>query len=797
MKFTLSWLKEYLDTKASLEEIVATLTNIGLEVEQVIDSGKDLAPFIVAEILAAQKHPNADKLQVCRVNNGREELQIVCGAANARAGLKVVLAQVGVLVPNGQFEIKKSKIRDVESNGMLCSADELNLGKDSQGIIELPKDAKVGEPAAKWLGANDPVIEVAITPNRGDCLGVYGIARDLAAAGIGTLKKLNIKPVSGKGKSAISVTLETKNCPFFIGRYIKGVKNGASPDWLKKRLESIGLRPISTLVDITNFLTHDLGRPAHVYDADTLKGNLSVRAAKKGEKLKALDDKTYELAEGITVIADNSGAVAIGGIIGVESTGCTENTKNIFLEIAYFAPGDVATTGQKLQINSDARYRFERGVDPAFLEEGAGRATQLITELCGGEASELVIAGAEPKWQREIEFEHDFVESLIGIKPSKKEIEEILDSLGFAIKGKKVSVPSWRADVEGRADIAEEVARIYGFDKIPAIKVPRPENAVSILSPRQRKLSEVRRILAGRGLTETVTFSFVSSKHAKLFGGGVANDNALLNNPISSDLDAMRPSILPSLLYALQKNEARGFSDIAIFEVGPIFSAATPDGQKTAACGIRSGNFADKNVHGGDRKVDAFDAKSDALAALSQYIDPSKLTVTREAPEWYHPGKSGALVLGKQVLGYFGELHPGILQKMDVAAENVAGFEIFPNNAPQPKENQPKEKRSAARAKFEASIYQSVERDFAFLVDEKITAAEILGAVKQVGKDLIESINIFDVYAGKGIEPGKKSVAFSIRLQPKDRTLTDQEIESVSRSVIDTVTKSTGGVLRS
>ena len=790
MKFTLGWLKEHLDTKASLEQITETLTNIGLEVEQVIDKSKDLADFIVAEVVQAEKHPNADKLKVCKVNNGKEELQIVCGAANARAGIKVVLAQVGVLIPNGGFKIKASEIRGVKSNGMLCSADELNLGKDSEGIIELPKDAKVGDKAANWLaGGSDPVIEIAITPNRGDCLGVYGVARDLAAAGIGTLKKLQINKNNASGKASISVQTKTASCPYFIGRYIKSVKNGQSSELIKQRLEAIGQKTISALVDITNYLTIDLGRPAHVYDADKLKGNLVVRGAKKGEKLLALDDKTYALEEGMTVIADDSGPVAIAGIIGGKATGCDENTKNVYLEIAYFNPADVMKAGQKLQINSDARFRFERGVDQAFVKDGANVATNMILELCGGEASEIVEAGAEPKSQKEVSFNAQIVEKLTGIKATAKDVEKILSSLGFVINGNKVQVPSWRSDVSIQQDLVEEVVRILGYDKIPATEMPRGAIAASILNPAQRKISDVRKTLAVRGLAETVNLSFVAAKQAEIFSS--TNDNVSLENPISSDLSTMRPSILPSLLEAIRKNAARGFSNVAMFEIGPIFKAATPDGQRISVAGIRAGKAAEKNVHGGERAVDLFDAKADAFAAISNYIDPDKLSITRDAPKWYHPGKSGALILGKQVLGHFGELHPSVLQRMDVEGP-VAAFEIFPQNAPEPKE-----KRSAARAKLEMSNFQAVERDFAFLVDEKITAAEILKAVKQAEKNLISYVDIFDVYQGKGVEPGKKSVAFSIRLEPKDRTLTDKEIETVSQQVISSVEKSVGGVLRS
>lgn len=798
MKFTLSWLKEYLDMQAGIDEIAAKLTAIGLEVEQVIDNSKTLEPFIVAEVLEAEKHLNADKLKVCKVNNGTEELQIVCGAANARAGLKVVLAQVGTLIPNGNFQIKAAEIRGVKSNGMLCSADELNLGKDAEGIIELPKDAKVGDKAAKWLGAGEPVIEIAITPNRGDCLGVYGVARDLAAAGLGKLKSEGVTTEDfqevvdqGKFDSPVTVSIKgTKNCSYFIGRTVKGVKNGPSPAWLAQRLEAIGLRPISALVDITNYITYGFGRPSHVYDANKLKGNITVSDSKGGEKLAALDDKTYKLDKGMCVITDDSGVIGLGGVIGGEPTGCDENTSDVFLEVALFDPISIATTGRKLQIDSDARYRFERGVAPSTLKHFI-TLTNLITEICGGEISKPTIAGSIDIKPKTVDFNPERVKSLIGIEPKDKEIKDIFASLGFEVKGSgkkwQVKIPSFRFDIEQEADLVEEIARIYGYDKIPATPMPK-DNIIAILTPSQQKVVDVRNTLSARGMTETVTFSFISSKQAGLFGA--ANDNVLAN-PISSDLDAMRPSIIPSLLEALQKNEARGYNSLVLFEVGPIFAKASIDGQQICAAGVRSGDAVEKNVHGDAREVDLFDAKADAFAALAHYIDPTKLTITRDVPAWYHPGKSGALLLGKQVLGYFGELHPSIVSKFDIESGAVAAFEIFPQKAPQPKD-----KKGAARAKLEISNYQAVNRDFAFVVDENVTAADILKAVNQAEKNLIESVDIFDVYAGKGIEQGKKSVAFSIRLQPKDRTLTDAEIEAVSKAVVDNVQKSVGGVLR-
>ncbi len=788
MKFSLSWLKEYLETDADIKRISETLTAIGLEVEEITDKSAELGAFIVAEILEAKKHPNADKLQICKVNTGSEILQIVCGAANARKGIKVVLAPVGSIIPANGMKIKDSKIRDIESCGMLCSGAELSVDEDSEGILELPTNSIVGDKFASIYGLDDPIIEIAITPNRGDCLGVYGVARDLSAAGLGTLKTLATEKISGDFKSPISVTIEnTKKTPLFIGRYIKNVKNGESPLWLQNRLKSIGLSPISTLVDITNFITFNFGRPSHVYDAKKIKGNIVVRDAVRGDKIAALNDKEYELEAGMTVIADDRGAVALGGIIGGEPTGCAEDTTDIFLEIALFDSISIAETGRKLQIDSDARYRFERNVDPAFAEEGMEVLTKMIIELCGGEASEIVTAGAIPNLNKNINFDRSAVKRIIGIDPTDEEIDEILISLGFTINGKNMGIPSWRSDVTIEHDIVEEIVRIYGFDKIPEISLPKISNFKPALSPSQKKISSARRLLASRGMKEAVTFSFMSSKNADLFNQG---KNIQLANPISSDLDSMRPSILPNLLESLQRNSSRGFSDLSLFEIGAIFDSNLPMKQQLTATGIRAGSVTARNHYGDLRDFDIFDVKADFLEVISLYISGGKPLVTADTPDYYHPGKSGAVMLGKNVLGYFGEIHPSILKKFDIK-NNVVGFEIFLGNLPQPKA-----KKKYARAKMELSNFQSVERDFAFIVDENILAGDILSAVRKSDKKLISDVSLFDVYAGKNMEEGKKSVAISIKLQPKDRTLTDDEIESVSNKVIESVNKAVGGIIR-
>ncbi len=798
MKFSLSWLKDHLDTRASLAKITETLTAIGLEVESVSDRSAELAPFRVAKIIEAKQHPNADRLKLCTVDTGKETLQIVCGAANARDGLKVVLAPVGTTIPASGMVIRNAKIRDVESSGMLCSASELGLSEESQGIIELPEEAKVGAPFAPLYGLDDPIIEIAVTPNRADCLGVRGIARDLAAAGLGTFTKLSVETASVKEKlkkgtfrPEITVSIHTDKCTFFIGRLIRGVRNGPSPLWLQNRLRAIGLKPISALVDITTYLTFDLGRPAHVYDAAKLQGNLTVRNAGKGEKLLALNDKEYALEEGMAVIADDSGPVALGGIIGGKATGCTEHTTDVFLEIALFDTIAVASTGRTLQIDSDARHRFERGVDPAFLKQGAEMATAMILEFCSGEASEPIIAGKEPNWERSIALRETHIAELTGVTPAKAETKRILKALGFTTqktaKGWKVSVPSWRSDITQEADLVEEIIRIHGYDKIPALPVPFVF-AQQILSPRQQCVRETRHILATKGLKEIISYSFLSSELLKLFN--IYKVSLELSNPISADLDALRSAILPNLLEALRKNAARGYYDLALFEIGPVFMEAKPGAQQQVAAGIRSGMALPRNPHEPARMSDVFDAKADALAAVSTFINPENLCVEQGAYASYHPGRSGTLKLGTAVIGYFGDVHPAILQKMGLQLP-VSAFEIFLDALPEPQR-----KQNAARPALALSNYQAVERDFAFVVDASTSAADILAAVKQADKGLIESVTLFDIYAGKGVEQGKKSVAFSVRLQPCDRTLTDVEIETTSAAIISAVTKTTGGRLR-
>jgi len=797
MKFTLSWLKNPLETNANAQEIADKLTSIGLEVESVEDAGARLRDFIVAYVVSAEKHPNADKLKLCMVDTGEgEPVQVVCGAPNAHTGMKAVFAKPGTIIPATSAELKIGTIRGVESRGMLCSIRELLLGDEHDGIIELPADAIVGEPAAKALGLNDPVIDVSITPNRGDATSVYGLARDLAAAGLGRLREGDLSPVPGKFPSPIHTALDfpqgTENAaPMFAGRLVRGVKNGPSPKWLQDWLKAVGLRPISALVDVTNFISLDRGRPLHVFDAAKLKGNLRARFAKDGELLVALDGKTYTLDSEMVVIADDEAARGIAGVMGGEDSSCTDATTDVFIESALFDPVRVARAGRILGIVSDARYRFERGVDPEFVLPGLELATKLILEFCGGEPSEVVVAGKAPNWMRNIDFTPAAVKKLAGIDVSQNEIVRILGALGFTVEGRdpmSVIPPSWRGDIVGEADLVEEVVRIHGLDKVPSLPMSRPNViAHSILTASQRRSRIVKRTLAARGFNETVNFSFIPRARAALFGGG--DDARQLQNPIAADLDAMRPSVLPSLLAAAQRNAARGFLDVMLFELGAQFESGMPEAQKTVAAGIRCGAGArswTKSAHA----ADAFDAKADMLAALEAAMNgPMTAPIKQGAAAWYHPGRSGTLALGPKVLAYFGELHPKILAAFDLRGP-VSAFEVFMDAIPEPKT------KSKARAPFSPSPFQPVERDFAFVVDALVTADAIIKAARGGERELIERVDIFDVYEGNGVPEGKKSLAISVRLQPKDKTLTDAEIETIAQKIVAAVTKATGGVLR-
>lgn len=794
MKFTLSWLKDHLDTKATLQEILERLTMLGLEVESVEDPASALSGFIVGHVVEANQHPNADRLRVCKVDTGKDMIQVVCGAPNARAGLKVALALPGTVIPASGEALKKGAIRGQESQGMMCSNRELKLGEDHDGIIELDEKTPVGVPLTEVLSL-DPVIDIAITPNRADCLGVRGVARDLAAAGLGSLKPLDTVHVAGKFKSPIDVRIDAPHaCPFFVGRYIKGVKNGESPKWLKDRLTAIGLRPISALVDITNYITFDLARPLHVFDAAKVKGTIHPRLAKAGEKLAALNGKTYELDETMTVIADDNGPEALGGVIGGEPSGCTETTTDVFVESALFDPIRTANTGRKLQADSDARYRFERHVDPEFAQIGMEIATRMILDLCGGEASELVIAGSVPDWKKSFVLRPDRVAQHGGIHIDKAHIERILMGLGCTVAehgdGILVSPPSWRADIGAEHDLVEEVIRIYGYDHVKAVSVPkRTAITAPVLTQLQKRRSLIRRTLAARGLNETVSWSFMPKEMSKLFGGGA--DQLTLANPISSDLDQMRPSILGNLIQAAGRNADRGLGDLGLFELGPQYAGVKPEDQSSMATGLRAGLMVDRNWAGPSRPVDAYDAKADALAALSiAQVPTDNLQIDADAPAWYHPGRSGSLKLGPKALAWFGEIHPRVLKALDVKGP-VVGFEIFLDALP-PVKARPSKTKPALKA----SPFQALVRDFAFLVDKSVAAQAVLRAAKSADKALIVKAEVFDLYEGKGVEEGKKSLAIAVTLQPTERTLTDAEIEAVAAKVVEAVSKATGASLR-
>ena len=804
MKFTLPWLKEHLDTTASLPEIVDTLTMIGLDVENVEDTAALLKPFVIANVLSAEKHPNADRLRVCMVDIGDgKPIQVVCGAPNARAGMKGVFSAPGTFIPGKNITLAVGTIRGVESRGMLCSAAELMIADDHEGIIELPPDAPVGKSYTEWAKLGDPVIEINLTPNRPDCAGISGIARDLGATDIGDFKDRRPKPVKGTFPCPVKVTLDFGQthplCPAFGLRLVKGVKNGVSPNWLQKRLTAIGLRPINALVDITNFITFDRGRPLHVFDAAKVHGNLTVRRARTGETLLALDGVIYELDAAMCVIADDKGVESLAGVIGGEATGCSEATTDVLIESALWDPLNIADTGRKLGINSDARYRFERGVDPNFMLPGLELATQMVMELCGGTPSEVVVAGDPLPKETIIDFPLTELPRLTGMKLSLPEVCRVLEKLGFLAAGQnalvKVAVPSWRPDVHGRADIVEELVRIVGVDKVPSTPFPRGADArKSVLTPIQNRTRKARRSLAARGLTEAVTWSFVSKREAESFGGGSAP--LALVNPIAAELSDMRPSLIPGLVMAAQRNAHRGYPDVALFEVGQIFKGDKPEDQFTAATSLRRalakrsgiGRYWSSKV----APVDAFDAKADAFAVLSAAGAPMQaLQVVPGGPAWFHPGRSGTIQIGPHtVLGSFGELHPRAVEALN-AEGPLAACEVILEKIPEPKA-----KATRAKPALELSPFQPVERDFAFVVDRGVNASDIVRAAQSIDKKLIINITVFDVYEGKGIDPGKKSIAIAVTIQPREKTMTDAEIDALGQKIIAEVRRKTGGMLR-
>ena len=804
MKFTLSWLKEHFDTVATLDEIVEKLTMIGLEVERVEDKAKEFEAFKVAQIITAEQHPNADRLRVCTVDNGSgTPLQIVCGAPNARAGLKTVLGLPGTYIPAKDITLAVGKIRGVESQGMMISGAEIGFSTDSDGIIELPADAPIGKPFAEVLGLNEPVIEINLTPNRSDCTSVNGIARDLGATMLGDYKENAPKRIAGTYPCPVKVTLDFGAthplCPAFGLRLVRGVKNGPSPEWLQKRLTAIGLRPINALVDITNYITFDRGRPLHVFDAKKVKGNLTVRRAVNGETLLALDGKTYTLDAAMCVIADEKGVESLAGIMGGEESGCDETTTDVLIESALWDEVNIAQTGRKLGINTDARYRFERGVDPNFMVPGLELATQMVIDFCGGEPSEIVVAGDPAAKEVVIDYPVSELPRLAGIKLSQAEIRRTLERLGFFAAGQgdriKVAVPSWRPDVHARADIVEELVRIVGVDSIPSTPFPSSDTArKAVLTPIQVRTRKAKRALAARGLTEAVTWSFISKREAELFGGG--RPELALANPIAAELSDMRPSLLSALITSAQRNADRGTADVALFEVGQIFKGDKPEDQFTAASGVRralaKADGIGRHWSGKPAPVDVFDAKADAFAVLAAAGAPMQaLQVVPGGPAWFHPGRSGTIQIGPQnIIGHFGELHPRILTALK-ADGPLVGFEVILENIPAAKA-----RPTRAKPLLELSPFQPVERDFAFVVENKVKAADIVRAAQNVDKKLIVGVTVFDVYEGTGIEPGKKSVAIAVTMQPRDKTMTDQEIDALVQKIVAEVSKRTGGVLR-
>ena len=799
MKFPLSWLREHLETDASVTEIAEALTDLGLEVEGVSDPAAALRPFRIGVVESAAPHPDADRLRVCMVRTAGGVKQIVCGAPNARGGITVVVAEPGVYVPGIDTTIGASKIRGVESFGMMASEREMELSDEHDGIIELPpesKGAEVGESFADWLAANrpeavDPVIEIAITPNRPDALGVRGIARDLAARGLGTLRPQEVEAVAGTFPSPVGVAIDDEAreaCPVFHGRLIRGVRNGPSPGWLQARLKAVGLRPISLLVDVTNFFTYDLNRPLHVFDAGKLSGDLRVHLAKGGERMQALDERAYEAPEGAVLISDGAGVQSLGGIMGGAATGVDETTTDVFVECAYFDPVRTALTGRALKIHSDARYRFERGIEPQSVPVGIELATRMILDHAGGEPSEPVRAGEVPDQSRAYRFDPERMRTLVGMDVPEAAQRASLEALGFRVEDGLAHVPSWRPDVRGEADIVEEVARVASLTKLEAAPLPRAPGVTGpVLTPAQRRERTARRTAAALGYDECVTYSFIDRAAAEAFGGGA--EATRLENPISSEMSHLRPSLLPGLLRAAARGRARGAGPLALFECGTAFHGGAPGEQHEALAGVLLGP-AERDVHGGARAPDVYDARADAQAVLAALGAPAG-RVLPGAPDWWHPGRSGRIALGpKVVLATFGQVHPRALAALDVKGPAIA-FTVDLGAIPAPRA------KGASRGALELSNVQAVERDFAFVLDARVPAQDVVAAAKGADKALIADVRVFDAFEGGALGEGRKSVAIAVRMQPRDRTLTEAETAAVGEKVIAKVAHATGGKLRS
>ena len=820
MKFTLGWLRTHLDTDAPLDRITDALNAIGLEVEGVQDRAAKLAPFRIARVIEAVPHPNADRLRACKVDAGDGIVSVVCGAPNARTGMTGVFAPPGSFIPGTGITLKVGEIRGVSSAGMLLSAREMGLGEDHDGIMDLPADAPVGTQYAVWAGLDEPVIEIAVTPNRGDALAVRGVARDLAAAGVGALKPHPSVAIAGKFASPIVWRIEdADSCPWVLGRTVRGVRNGPSPRWLADRLTAIGLRPINALVDITNFFTIDLGRPLHVFDADKLAGGTLTMRRGAGEVFRGLNGRDITVTEQDCAIADAAGVQSLAGIVGGEATGCNADTTTVFVECALFDPVRIALSGRRHQIASDARQRFERGIDSGLLPDAIEWATRMILDLCGGEPSDVVASGTRPAWERRASLRFERIAGLGGTELSPDETVSSLERLGFAVEHREsnrvtVAVPTWRNDVaapvlldqapgldalraaesaqgclevESECDLVEEVLRLRGLDAVPPVSLPRTAPVpLATLSPAQTRRASVRRALAAQGLAECVTFSFMPAETAALFDGTPAN--LRLVNPIAADLDQLRPTPVATLAVAAARNAARGYGDVGLFEIGPSFLDDTREGQRTVAAGLRAG-ATPRAWAAPARPVDAMDAKADLWAALAVAGVPMEaLSVTADAPGWYHPGRSGVVRQGPKLpLGTFGQLHPGVTAGVDLAGPAVA-FELFLDAIADPKRRR--------RAAPDLPAFQPLRRDFAFVVDVGIGAEALLRAARGAERALIAGVSLFDVYAGDRLPAGKKSLGIEVTFQPRERTLTDAEIEAASGKIVAAVAKATGGVLR-
>tara|TARA_Y100000590_G_scaffold33460_1_gene36669 strand:- start:2099 stop:4501 length:2403 start_codon:yes stop_codon:yes gene_type:complete len=797
---SLSWLKNHLNTKANLNQVAERLTKIGLEVENIKSSNNNLDNFIVCKIVKAQKHPNADKLKLCEVDVGSGSLiKVVCGAQNARDGLFAVYAPPGAIIPKTNMKLKIAKIRGIESHGMLCSGFELNESSDKEGIIELSKKEKnIGDKYFKSSG--EKTMDIAITPNRPDCLGIRGIARDLASSGLGKLKKQPPIKINQKFKNPIKVSIKkekNQGCAVFGSVYIKNVQNKESPDWLKKRIISLGLKPISAIVDATNYVMFDLNRPLHAYDADKIDQEIIVRNSKKGESFEALDNKKYTLGNNMCAITDKSGVLGLGGIIGGTRSGTELSTKNILLESAYFFPSPIRKTSKILNIDTDAKYRFERGIDPDSIKLGLELGMCMILDMCGGEASKFSIVGKIKDERKTIDLDPNKFSKVVGFSTTSSEIKKILLSLGCTLKmsGKKIKVlpPTWRPDIKEDIDLIEELTRIIGYDRIPLID-PEKENIKDALNYKQKLFHFSQRSVASKGYTEAVTWSFTDSKTDNLFSE--LKNEIKLSNPISSELDVLRSSLYSNLIISAKKNIHRNYEDLMLFEIGPIFKGNKPGEQLTMIGAIKTGKYSRKNWIEKERNFDVFDIKNDVIRTLNEVgIESSKIAISNKTKKWYHPGRSGLLSLGSTSgpeLAYFGEIHPSIIKKLDLRTESVLGFEIFLDNIPESKK-----KIREAKSQFVVSDYQKVVRDFAFVIDDKYSSGEIVNLVRNIDKGLIKRVRIFDVYQGETIGNGKKSIAFNVTLEPKDRTLDEKDIEQISKKIISTVQQRTGATLRS